>query len=344
MTSVANLRSNLVILAVLDRWDPAAYNGLGLSGSSGMTYSVVFPGQGAQSLRMGEDFVEAFPVARLAFEEASAACDLDLLSIVRDESRLHLTEYTQPTLLAAEVAMFRTLAAEFGLHASCYAGHSLGEFSALVAADVISLGAAARLVRFRGQAMQQAVPVGQGGMVAVIGKGLDLEALRGLAASLSVDLANHNSPSQAVFSGLQGQVDAFVAAVNGRGGSVMVVPLQVSAPFHSRLMQPAADAFADELARAVGACRVEALDSVLSNRSGERHRPCREALIGALSEQIDHSVRWMDNMRLLIALGQPIVEVGPKPILKRFFKELGVAIQAVATTEQARSLLGDAGE
>jgi malonyl CoA-acyl carrier protein transacylase len=170
--------------------------------------ALAFPGQGSQRVGMAKDFHDAFPLARDAFAEASDACGVDLAAIAfEDEEKLNRTEFTQPCILTAEIAMQRVVAAERGLEARWFAGHSLGEYTALVAAGVLRLGEAARLVRRRGALMQQAVPPGEGAMLAVIAKGLELDAIRDALAGLDVDAANHNSSSQIVVSGSAGGVE-----------------------------------------------------------------------------------------------------------------------------------------
>ena len=164
--------------------------------------ALVFPGQGSQRAGMARDFHDAFPSAREVFREASDACGADLATICfGEDERLNLTEFTQPCILTAESAMLRVLSAERGLTARWFAGHSLGEYTALVAAGVLGLGEAARLVRRRGALMQQAVPAGQGAMLAVVGRGWTSASCARELEGLQVDAANHNSSSQIVVSG-----------------------------------------------------------------------------------------------------------------------------------------------
>ena len=167
----------------------------------------VFPGQGSQRAGMGRDFAAAFPASMAAFEEASDALGIDMTALCfgRDP-RLNLTEFTQPALLTVETAMMRVLVGEFGFAPTLFAGHSLGEYTALVAAGVMPLGQAVALVRERGRLMQQAVAPGVGAMAAVTQRRIDREALLGCLDGLCVDLANDNAPGQAVISGLAGDV------------------------------------------------------------------------------------------------------------------------------------------
>ncbi len=150
---------------------------------------------------MGADFAEAYAESRAVFDEAAATLGYDVAALIAGDERLDLTEFTQPCIVTAEIAMLAALRAHFGFEADRWGGHSLGEYTALVAAGALRLDAALRLVRLRGRLMQTAVPVGQGGMIAVIQTGLDLELVARTAAEADVDVANFNSPSQVVLSG-----------------------------------------------------------------------------------------------------------------------------------------------
>ena len=297
--------------------------------------ALVFPGQGSQRLGMARDFHDEFAVAREAFVEASAACGTDLAAICfGDERRLNLTEFTQPCILTVEIAMLRVLAAEHGLEAGWYAGHSLGEYTALVAAGVLPLGDAARLVRRRGALMQGAVPAGEGAMLAVIGRGLDIAELRAALEGLDVDAANHNSSSQIVISGSASGVAEAKQRLAGKGRRL--VPLNVSAPFHSRLMQEVEAKFAADLAAVtLDAARAP---RVASNYTGGFHAADPAAVRDALVRQISGTVRWVDNMRALGERAARIIEIGPGKPLSGFFKDVGVAVQAITDLGSAREV------
>jgi [acyl-carrier-protein] S-malonyltransferase len=297
--------------------------------------ALVFPGQGSQRVGMARDFHDEFAVARDAFAEASAACAVDLAKIsFDDEERLNLTEFTQPCILTAEVAMLRVLAAERGLAAGWFAGHSLGEYTALVAAGVLPLGEAARLVRRRGALMQEAVPAGEGAMLAVIGRGLELADLRAALDGLEVDAANHNSSSQIVVSGSAVGIAEAKQRLAGKGRRL--VPLNVSAPFHSRLMREVESKFAPDLAAAsLDAARAP---RVASNYTGGFHAADPAALREALVRQISGTVRWVDNMRALSERAARIIEIGPGKPLSGFFKDIGVTVQAINDLAGAREV------
>ena len=294
--------------------------------------AIVFPGQGSQRAGMGKDFHEKFATARAVYDEASAAAGIDLAALCfGEDERLGLTEFTQPAILTTEVAMLRSLEAEHGLRGDVFAGHSLGEYVALVAAGVMTLSDAVRLVRRRGALMQQAVPAGQGAMVAVIGAGLDLDRLRDQVADLGVDAANHNSPSQIVLSGPAAGVAEATKRLKAEGRRC--VTLDVSAPFHSRMMKGIEDAFAGHLASVV--LDLSRAPMVASNFTGGFHEATAESVRERLVRQIAGTVRWVDNMRALAPRAKEIVELGPGRPLTGFFKELGIATVAVRNLREA---------
>jgi [acyl-carrier-protein] S-malonyltransferase len=211
----------------------------------------LFPGQGSQKVGMGQELAAAFPVARQTFEEANEALGFDLANLCFQgpEEQLRLTEFTQPAIFTASVAGLRVLS-EAGVSADFVAGHSLGEYSANVAAGVVDFAAAVRTVRRRGQLMQQAVPAGQGAMAAILG--MPAEAVSTLCREVTsemgapVEPANLNSPEQVVISGATAPVERAAALAKERGAK-RAVWLPVSAPFHCSLMQPAQDALAPVL-------------------------------------------------------------------------------------------------
>src|SRR5438046_4076329 len=203
--------------------------------------TVVFPGQGSQRPGMGREFDARFEASRRVYDEASEVLALDLrrLCFAADD-RLALTEYAQPAILATEIAMLRGLAEAFGLSARRFGGHSLGEYTALVAAGVIPLGDAVRIVRERGRLMQEADPAGLGRMVAVIGQSLDGSVIERALEGLTVTVANDNSPDQVVLSGLGDDVRSAERrlAEGAAGAFLRLSPLGVSAPLPSPLIAP----------------------------------------------------------------------------------------------------------
>src|SRR5271170_5822823 len=220
-----------------------------------MSLAFIFPGQGSQAVGMGADLAEAFAAAREVFQEVDDALGEKLSKLMRDGpiETLTLTEHTQPALMAVSLAVARTLEREFGIpieQASFVAGHSLGEYSALCAAGALTLADTARLLRRRGQAMQRAVPVGEGAMASLIGPKTDValaEAAAAEGAEVGVCVvANDNNAGNVVISGAKAAVDQAIEAAKALGARA--IPLNVSAPFHCPLMQPAADEMAEALA------------------------------------------------------------------------------------------------
>lgn len=308
----------------------------------GVIAAAVFPGQGAQRPGMGKDFYDEFAVSRQTYEEASDALGWDVASLCGSEDeRLHLTEFTQPCLLTTEIAALRGLSFRYGLAPVLFGGHSLGEFTALVAAGVLSLADAVRIVHRRGQLMQQAVPIGIGGMAAVISTDIDIAIVHRKLADLPLDVANANSAHQVVISG---HLSALPEAEKCLRESFLhddafrFVPLTVSAPFHSRFMKPIEAAFAatlreqrEKLAAAPGA-------KVTSNFTGQFHLASPDAIIANLVSQLSNTVRWVANMRCLAEPADIIYEIGPSRPLRDFFKSIAVdclSITSLATAERA---------
>ncbi|HKQ54124.1 MAG TPA: ACP S-malonyltransferase [Pyrinomonadaceae bacterium] len=275
----------------------------------------IFPGQGSQFSGMGKDLAEKYTAARAAFEEADDALGFAIsrLCFEGTAEELQLTENTQPAILTTSVAALRALEAE-GLAAPAYvAGHSLGEYSALVAAGALSLADAVRTVRLRGRFMQEAVPVGTGAMAAVMGADLEtIEAACEEAGQGEVcSPANINSPNQIVIAGHAGAVDRCVNVLKERWGK-RAIKLNVSAPFHCQLMMPAQERLAAELEKlSFNDLRLPLVTNVDAGliRGGAEARD-------ALVRQVSSPVRWLESVRLLISEGvQTFVEVGPGKVL-----------------------------
>ncbi len=283
----------------------------------------VFPGQGAQKVGMGKTLADKFPICRAAFDEADATLGEPLSALCFDgpEDRLLLTENTQPAILAMSVAVWRLVSSR-GIVASFAAGHSLGEYSAHVAAGTLSYADALRTVRRRGRYMQEAVPVGEGAMAAVLG--LDGESVtRGCAEVAAetgriVSAANLNAPGQVV---IAGHADAVVRAGERLKalGARRVIPLAVSAPFHCALMKPAEDRLGPEL-RALGAADPKI--PVIANVDAEPKRDAAGA-IEALIRQVSSPVRWEEVVRRLAAEGVTrVVELGPGSVLSGLIRKI----------------------
>lgn len=301
--------------------------------------TVVFPGQGSQRAGMGRDFCERFPGSRRVFDEASEALGLDVGTLCADEARLALTEYAQPAILTTEIAMLRGLAEAYGLEARRFGGHSLGEYTALVAAGVMPLADAVRIVRQRGRLMQEAVPVGRGRMLAVIGQGLDAATVERALQGLSVTVANDNSPEQVVLSGLAGDVGAVAARLAECETDLRMVPLEVSAPFHSPLMEGIEPTLAGVLEASSLRWDVARAPAVTSNLTGGFHDADAAAIQARLVRQVSATVRWRSNMAALTSAPTRVVEIGPGRPLRGFFKAAGVTIESITDLRSAERVL-----
>lgn len=309
-----------------------------------MSTVIVFPGQGCQKQGMAQDFVAAHPESRAVFEEASDALGLDLQALcTQDDPRLHLTEFTQPAILTAEIAMLRALQAEHGLGAERWAGHSLGEYTALVAAGALDLASAVRVVRERGRRMQSAVPAGVGAMAAIIQPELEISAVR--ACLNQADIANHNAPNQVVISGASAEVQAATERYRSteQGSRAKIRMLKVSAPFHSRLMAPIEADFRTLLAEQTW--EPMASTAVLSNITGQPYSGTLKGLLDGLTAQISGTVRWVDCMSTIIEDASGIIEIGPGRPLRGFFRgmlSLGeTPLHAITNCVSARRALAD---
>jgi [acyl-carrier-protein] S-malonyltransferase len=299
--------------------------------------AVVFPGQGAQKVGMGKALADQFPVCRDTFHEADEALGepLSRLCFEGPEETLLLTENTQPAILATSVAAYR-LAESQGVGAAFAAGHSLGEYSAHVAAGTIAFADALRTVRRRGRYMQQAVPVGEGAMAAILGgdeagiAAACAEAQRALPGRI-VSPANLNAPGQIVIAGHADAV-ARAGALAKAAGAKRVIPLPVSAPFHCALMQPAEERLAPELrALQVSNPRIP----VVANVDAEPKRVAAEA-IAALVRQVSAPVRWEQVVRRLLAEGvTTFVELGPGTVLAGLIKKVDRGVTVVSVEDPA---------
>jgi [acyl-carrier-protein] S-malonyltransferase len=305
----------------------------------------LFPGQGSQTVGMGRDLYEKFPIAKQTFEEADEALEFAISKLCFEgpEEQLKLTEFTQPAIFTVSIAAQRVLA-EKGITPSFVAGHSLGEYSANVAAGVLSVSDAVRALRSRGQFMQDAVPAGQGAMAAILGMTPeDAAKLCADAAAESgevVSPANFNSPEQTVISGSAAAVERASILAKERGAK-KVVALAVSAPFHCALMQPAKDRLAPLLSEipftAASVPVAVNVDAALVSDGGK----LRDALV----RQVTGSVRWVECMRLLIEQKPThFIEAGPGKVLTGLLRQIDRAqtcfnVSDEATLEKALSAL-----
>jgi len=287
----------------------------------------VFPGQGSQAVGMGSDLCEHFPVARALFDEADEALGYPLSRIIREgpEEALRLTANTQPAILLVSIAAFRAL----DLVPAVVAGHSLGEYSALVAAGALQFRDAIVLVHRRGRYMQEAVPAGVGAMFALIGAEPDAiaEAIAGDGGA--VDIANYNAPGQIVIAGERQAARRVAAACGAR----QAIELPVSAPFHCRLMRSAEDRLRADLA----AVRFEDPATPLYNNVDAARVSTAAAARDGLARQVSRAVRWTEAMQHMIAAEgiRAVVEVGPGTVLSGLMRRIDRSVERLAVDDAA---------
>jgi [acyl-carrier-protein] S-malonyltransferase len=304
----------------------------------------IFPGQGSQAVGMGAALAGASRAAKDVFDEVDEALGQHLFRLMREgpDEELKLTENAQPAIMAHSIAVLRTLGVELADVASFAAGHSLGEYSALCAAGSFDLATTAKLLKLRGRAMQQAVPVGEGAMAALLGADLALaQRIADAAAAGEVcTVANDNDPSQVVISGHKGAIDRAIAMAKDMGVK-RAVPLPVSAPFHCPLMQPAADAMQDALSYVV----VEApAVPVFANVTAEAESD-PDTIRNQLVAQVTGMVRWRESIANLFDAGaHEFVEIGGKvlaPMVKRTAPD--ATVTSVVSIEDVEALAKEIG-
>ncbi|CUH53442.1 ACP S-malonyltransferase [Shimia marina] len=302
-----------------------------------MSRAFVFPGQGAQTIGMGKALADAYPEAKAIFDEVDDALGEKLSGLIWDGEQdvLTLTQNAQPALMATSLAAMKALEAE-GVTiaaATCVAGHSLGEYSALAAAGALSVGDTARLLRTRGEAMQAAVPVGEGAMAAILG--LDFAAVQEVAEAAAqgdvCQAANDNDPTQVVVSGAKAAVER-AAELAKEKGARRAVMLPVSAPFHCALMQPAADVMAEALANVE--IKAPAVPVIANVRAAAVSDPAeiRQLLV----EQVTGSVRWRESVQMMAGDGvTEFWEIGAGKALSGMIRKIDRAngVRAVGTPE-----------
>lgn len=298
-------------------------------------FAFVFPGQGAQTVGMLADLATQYPIVEQTFSEASAALGYDLWQLVQQGpvEELNKTWQTQPALLAASVAIFRVWQQQGGNMPAMMAGHSLGEYSALVCAGVLDFTAAIRLVELRGKLMQEAVPEGTGAMYAIIG--LDNESIAKAceesAQGQVVSPVNFNSPGQVVIAGDKEAVERAGAACKAAGAK-RALPLPVSVPSHCALMKPAAD----KLAVALQAVTFSAPQVPVVNNVDVRIETSPDAIRNALVRQLYNPVRWTESVQFMAADGVTLLlEVGPGKVLTGLTKRIVDTLAAAAVNDTA---------
>ena len=300
--------------------------------------AAVFPGQGSQKPGMAQDFFEEFQEAKNIFKEAADASGMDLAEIcfAEEDPRLNQTEFTQPCILTAEIAIYRVLEQEYNFSPNVFAGHSLGEYTALVAAGVIPFADAVKIVHRRGALMQKAVPENIGAMAAIMRPDLPETDYRGMISSAGAEIANINAPYQVVISGKKeavlGARDLLEKAwaediAKDEFEEIGIRLLEVSAPFHSSLMKEMEAEFRSCLESFQSNFNLEQAGRVLSNYTADYHSP--ETLLDNLVNQISGSVRWVENMEIIGRDSTKIFEIGPNRPLGKFFRALELESTAI---------------
>lgn len=290
--------------------------------------AVVFPGQGSQRVGMARDFFDTYAESREIFETASEITQMNMQKLCFDEdASLTHTEHVQPALMTAEIAMLVVLEKELGMKPTYFAGHSMGEYTALVAAGVITFKDGLRIVKSRSSLMEHVAPVGSGAMVALILKDLEETAYQELVHEAGAEVANFNSPHQVVISGTVNAIELACTSLQNKYPAMRIIRINVNMAFHSSMMKNVEPAFEEFLRSFEANMRPERSIHVLSNYLGGFHK--RESLIANLVHQISSSVQWRQNMEALRALNVDIYEVGPTRVLARFFNEISLTAKAV---------------
>lgn len=310
-----------------------------------MSFAFVFPGQGSQSVGMLASLASSEPLVKETFDEASAVLGYDLWKLCQEgpEDQLGATERTQPAMLTAGVAMWRVWRKHGGGEPAAMAGHSLGEYSALVCAGALDFQTAVTLVQFRGRAMQEAAPAGQGAMAAILGvdDGEVVAACAEAAQGAVVQAANFNSPGQVVIAGAAAAVDRAIEILKGKGAK-RAIKLPVSAPSHSALMQPAAHRLSERLAQtSIDASRARNVYNVDVRQHGDASA---DQIRDAIVRQLVGPVRWTQTIQAIVAGGaRVIVECGPGRVLtglnRRIEKNKEIAMLAIEDAESLAAAL-----
>lgn len=295
----------------------------------------IFPGQGSQNPGMGKDLADKFPAARQVFEEADEALGFTLSDLCFNgpAEQLQLTENTQPAILTTSVAALRVMESEGFPRPDFVAGHSLGEYSALVAGGALSLTDAVRTVRKRGEYMQEAVPVGTGAMAAILGA--DVETVAAACAEAAqgevCSPANINSPNQIVIAGAAAAIDRAIEIVKARGAK-RAVKLNVSAPFHCAMMMPAQDRLALDLNELEFKDLVPPVVTNVDARPINKGAEARDALV----RQVSQPVRWLESVEFLATQGvQTFIEIGPGKVLSGLVRQINRELRCLNVEDES---------
>jgi len=290
--------------------------------------AVVFPGQGSQRLGMAKDFVSEHPESREIFELASETLGYDMKALCfEDEAKLNHTEFMQPAILTAEIAMFVVISKLLPIRPAYFGGHSLGEYTALVAADVMPFQEAVKLVQGRSALMQHAVPEGSGGMVALIYDGIDSTNFEDIVKESGAELANYNSPNQVVFAGPNGAIDKACAELAKAFPAMRIVKLDINLPFHCSHMQSLEFELEKYLREFEPRMDLTRADLVVSNLTGGFHNSSE--LIVNLAKQVSGCVLWRQNVDALSTVSDELLEIGPNRVLGRLCGDSGMQTRSI---------------
>lgn len=300
--------------------------------------AIVFPGQGSQRLGMAKDFVEQYQESRDIFELASETLGYDMQTLCfSDEVKLNNTEFMQPAILTAEIAMFAVIAKTLKQAPVCFAGHSMGEYTALVAAGVLPFTDAVKLVQGRSALMQHAVAEGSGTMVALIQEAIDATDFEKRVVDSGAELANYNSPNQVVIAGLNSSIDLACETLAAAYPSMRIVRLDITLPFHSSHMQSVEPELDKYLRVFESNMNLSNANLVLSNLTGVFHS--NENLITNLVKQISGCVQWRKNIETITTVADEVLEIGPNRVLGRLCNDCGLSAKSVINVRSLQKYL-----
>ena len=306
---------------------------------------IVFTGQGSQRIGMAQDFYNKYDRTKEIFESASESIGVDIAKLCFEENdEINLTKNTQPALLTVEIGIYHAIQDDYQLHGSYFAGHSLGEYSALVAASVIPFIDAVKIVRKRGSLMQDLpLPTGEEfAMAALIHEDLVNTCYKDILAENHIEIANYNSKKQVVLTGLKKALDSVALKLKENIHGIDVVELNVRSPFHSKFMKAIETEFNDYLLSFSKNFNFQNSTKVLSNLTGEIHDP--KCLIDNLTQQLSSPVKWMDNMELISKMCDCVYEIGPNRVLAKFFSTLDLDVKSIISLRALDRIFPNSGK
>ena len=302
-----------------------------------MKIGIVFPGQGSQRIGMGKDFYEEYETTRNTFDQASQSIQVDLAALCFEENEdINLTENTQPALLTLEIGIYSVLKEKFNIEGSYFAGHSLGEYAALVAANAIGFQDAVKIVRKRGSLMQHATVKEASGMAALLHEDIEKTRFRDILKQEQVEIANLNSKDQVVISGVTSAIQAASGVLKNEMPNMQVIELNVKTPFHSSFMRSVEAEFRNYLTDFSDKFNPKNSEKVLSNFTGTFYDP--QDLIENLVKQLSGSVKWIANMNEMLGSCETIYEVGANRVLGKFFATLGAEVKSIINLRSLKKI------